>query len=166
MHIETERKYIILKPESAQMQKCDNYESSEIEQIYLESNGATHRIRKRVFSNKTLYTETKKTRISSMSALEDEREISEEKYNKLKKNQEKNTVKLVKTRHSFSTNSLTFEIDVYPEWQNCAIMEIELTDESSEPQIPEFIKVVSEVTGKREYSNASMSRSFPKEPNV
>ncbi len=163
MHIETERKFIIEMPEISQMEKCENYTVSNIEQIYLYCQQGTHRIRKRVYSDKTVYTETKKRRVSDKSAIEDESEILCEKYNNLKKNQENGTVILEKTRHSFLFCGFTLEIDVYPQWKRSAIMEVELESESAEPSFPSFIRIIKEVTGKKEYSNASMSHSFPPE---
>ena len=56
-----------------------------------------------------------------------------------------------------------FEIDVYPAWKNTAIMETELDDREREVEIPTFIEIIREVTGYKAYSNASMSKSFPKE---
>ena len=163
MNIETERKYIIKMPDFTFLQKCDNYTASNIEQIYLDIGFSTHRIRKRAYEDKTVYTETKKIRISTVSAIEEEGEISSEKYNELKKKQLKGTEKLEKTRHSFSFCGYVFEIDVYPQWKKSAIMEIELESEDTTPEIPSFIKIIREVTGIREYSNAKMSHAFPPE---
>ena len=55
------------------------------------------------------------------------------------------------------------EIDVYPEWKSTCIMEIELESEDEVPSLPDFIRVVKEVTADRRFSNHSMSKSFPEE---
>ena len=51
-----------------------------------------------------------------------------------------------KTRYCLSTDSQYFEIDIFPEWNNQAIMEIELSSEDQEVVLPSFIHVIKEVT--------------------
>ena len=163
-HIEIERKYVISMPDVCAMQSEEGYTSSDIEQIYLKSSPrVTHRIRSRAKGGVTKYTETKKVRISGMSAYEDEREITESEFLTLRENIDPDTTPIIKTRHTFVYQSQLFEIDVYPNWQTCAIMETELPSEDTVVEIPSFIKIIKEVTGIKAYSNASMSRSFPEE---
>ena len=165
-HIEIERKYVISMPDVCAMQSEEGYTSSDIEQIYLKSSPrVTHRIRSRTKGGVTKYTETKKVRISGMSAYEDEREITESEFLTLRENIDPDTTPIIKTRHTFVYQSQLFEIDVYPNWQSCAIMETELPSEDTVVEIPSFIKIIKEVTGIKAYSNASMSRVFPKEIN-
>ena len=165
-HIEIERKYVISMPDVCAMQSEEGYTSSDIEQIYLKSSPrVTHRIRSRTKGGVAKYTETKKVRISGMSAYEDEREITESEFLTLRENIDPDTTPIIKTRHTFVYQSQLFEIDVYPNWQSCAIMETELPSEDTVVEIPSFIKIIKEVTGIKAYSNASMSRVFPKEIN-
>ena len=165
-HIEIERKYVISMPDVCAMQSEEGYTSSDIEQIYLKSSPrVTYRIRSRTKGGVTKYTETKKVRISGMSAYEDEREITESEFLTLRENIDPDTTPIIKTRHTFVYQSQLFEIDVYPNWQSCAIMETELPSEDTVVEIPSFIKIIKEVTGIKAYSNASMSRVFPKEIN-
>lgn len=163
-HIETERKYIIKLPDFEVLKREAEYTSSDITQIYLASNsGITHRVRARIYPDKTVYTETKKVRISPISAVEDEREISAEEYETLAKNIKRGTNPVRKTRHTFVYSGQLFEIDVYPSWKCTAIMETELDDPKKQAKMPPFIRIVREVTGNKNYSNASMSRVFPTE---
>lgn len=163
-HIETERKFIISKPDIDVLRAQPEYTSSDIVQIYLMSSPrVTHRIRSRTYLGKTVYTEATKMRISGMSAYEDEREITEAEFVSLSEQIDPDTTPIVKTRHTFVLGGQLFEIDVYPNWQTSAIMETELEGEDTAVQIPEFISMIKEVTGIRAYSNASMSRVFPTE---
>ena len=165
-HIEIERKYVISMPDVCAMQSEKGYTSSDIVQIYLTSAPhVTHRVRSRTKGGVTQYTETKKVRISGMSAYEDECEITESEFLALRENIDPDTTPIIKTRHTFVYQSQLFEIDVYPNWQSCAIMETELPSEDTVVEIPSFIKIIKEVTGIKAYSNASMSRVFPKEIN-
>ena len=83
MNIETEKKYVIEMPDLLFLSTLEGYTKSEIEQIYLNTEGVTHRIRRRTKDGFTVYTETKKRRISQMSVVETENEIDELKYNEL-----------------------------------------------------------------------------------
>ena len=163
-HIEIEKKYIIKKPKISDMQVCDGYSASEIIQTYLLSeSGVTRRVRSRESAGKVVYTETKKIRLDNMSAIEDERELSLEEYELLLKNADPASHPIHKVRHVFTYQNQVFEIDVYPEWQNNAILETELDTKEKTVEFPPFIEIISDVTGNRRYSNAAMSRAFPEE---
>lgn len=163
--IEIERKYVIAMPRVSDMRALNKYSSSEITQTYLSSlPGITHRVRRRVYDDgRVEYTETVKKRISLTSSYEDERHIDREEYESLAAKIMPFTRQLKKVRHTFEYGGQLFEIDVYPEWENSCIMETELASEGMRVEFPDFIEVIEDVTGKFEYSNASMSRSFPPE---
>lgn len=162
--IEIERKFVIEMPELTVISRLDGYTSSDIEQTYLVSSPlVTRRVRARKYSNHTVYTETKKIRIDRMSSEEDEREITEEEYRALVLDIKPETVTLRKTRHTFDYLGRTFEIDVYPNWERSCILEVELDSKDSSLTIPDFLRVIAEVTGDKAYSNASMSHKFPDE---
>jgi len=162
--IEIERKYIIEIPDEEKMRLCEGYTVSEILQIYIESSPhLTHRVRSRKKSGNTVYTETQKIRIDKMSSYEDEKEISEREFLGLSNNIKKGTVPIEKVRHTFDYLGQTFEIDMYPKWKKSCIMETELESRESCVEIPDFIKIIKEVTGDKAYSNASMAKSFPRE---
>lgn len=162
--IEIERKYIILMPDTEMLSSLEGYTESEIVQTYLSSPpGVTRRVRKRSFSDITRYYETGKTRIDNMSSVEEEGEISADEYEKLLAEILDGTRPILKKRYTFIYKEQVFEIDIYPEWQRSAIMETELPSRDADPEIPYFIKILREVTGDKAYSNASMSRVFPRE---
>ena len=162
--VEIERKYIIAMPSVDSLSACPDYTKTEIEQIYLSGDArVTHRIRKRCYPDRTVYTETKKIRLDKMSADEREREITGEEYQCLKKDMKPDTRPIKKTRHSFTYGDITAEIDIYPEWERCAIMETELKSREENPALPPFIRILREVTGEWEYSNAGMAHAFPSE---
>ena len=123
----------------------------------------THRLRARRYGERTVYTETKKVRIDKMSVFEDERELSEGEYRELLLKKAKGTATVKKTRHTFEHAGQNFEIDVYPEWVRTAVMETELESRQQTVSMPDFIRIVAEVTGDKKYSNASMSQIFPEE---
>lgn len=162
--VEIERKYIIKLPEMSVLRAMPEYTESEIEQIYLDSpKGETLRIRRRTWQGRHEYIETRKIRIDKMSSTELERKLTPKEYSNLAERRLEGTVPIYKTRHTFRYEGQTFELDVYPQWQHTCIMETELPTRDTAVTFPEFIKVIREVTGIREYSNAGMSRAFPDE---
>lgn len=162
--LEIERKYIIKMPDEAELRSCEGYNRSSILQIYLPGDGSeTHRIRRRSYPDKTICTETRKIRIDKMSSTEIEGEITEESFNALSAAPLEGTNPIEKTRHTFTYLGQLFEIDVYPQWKNTAIMETELPSRDKNVEMPDFINILKEVTGDKSYSNAAMSRAFPAE---
>ncbi len=162
--VEIERKFIIEKPDTQILSRIEGYTESEILQIYLAAgSGETRRIRRRAYSEKTLFFETHKIRIDRMSATEIEKEISEEEFEEKRQMIKSGTSPVKKIRYTFLYEGHTFEIDVYPEWKRSSIMEVELKSREEKVEFPPFVKIIKEVTGNKDYSNASMSRKFPKE---
>lgn len=162
--IETERKFIIRMPDAERMRSEQNYTESRIEQIYLHDPDLTRRVRKReYFGGECEYTENTKIRISRMSVIENERRINKEEYECLSADIENGAKPLLKTRVTFCYCGKTVEIDIYPDWKRSAVLEVELEREDEEIKLPEYIKVIKEVTGDRAYSNHSMAHNFPSE---
>ena len=165
--LEIERKYIIEKPNVSLLSRVQGYTVSDITQIYLSSPvGVTHRIRRREYADACDYTETVKLRLNKTTCNESEGKIDKPRFDELSLNIKEGTRPIIKTRHTFPHDGFTVEIDVYPEWENTAIMEIELDREDATPAIPPFIRILREVTGIREYSNAALSHSFPEEDHL
>ena len=165
--LEIEKKYIILIPDLENLSRLDGYTKSDIVQTYLiSSKGVTHRVRRRAYADRVVYTETKKVRIDAISSFEDEREIDEAEYLSLLAIADPMAEPVVKTRHTVPHGNLMLEIDVYPNWKKCCVMEIELPSRDTAPDIPDHISIVDDVTGDKRYSNAAMSRAFPPEPVI
>ena len=163
-NIEIERKFVIKRPLDEDMQRADGYVNVDILQIYLDSpEEITHRVRRSVRVGEPTFYETKKIRIDGISSFEDESEIPAERFYELIKTARADSQPIEKTRHTFYYKGQKFEVDVYMQWRTTCIMETELDSRDTEVEIPPFIKVVKEVTGERQYSNASMARCFPPE---
>lgn len=160
--IETERKFLIDMPDIALLRRQKGYRKSRIEQVYLpDLPGVTHRIRARRTKGKTVYTETKKTRISPMSAIEEEREITADEYHRLRLTRDKKRRIVYKTRHLFYIGNQSYEIDIYPQKNRSCILETEIPSEECAVTLPDFLHVIREVTGDRRYTNASIAKEFP-----
>ena len=162
--IEIERKYIIKMPDIAVLSAQPSYRRYEIVQTYLNSiPGVTRRVRSLSLDGATRYIETVKVRIDQMSSTEVENDLTKEQYLELLEESDPAASPITKVRHRFFIDGQPFEVDIYPQWQNTAIMETELENREKEVKIPSFIEIIREVTGEKSYTNASMSREFPKE---
>ena len=151
-------------PSSFQMSMMPNCQKIEITKTYLKSdNGNERLIRARGMDDDYLYYLTEKRKISNIKRVETEKKLTQDEYLKLLMEADNNLHTIRKTRYYLTENNQYFEIDIYPEWQNQAIMEIELNNENQEINLPNFINIVKEVTNDEQYKNYNMAKYMPKE---
>ena len=62
-----------------------------------------------------------------------------------------------KTRYCLMHNNQYFEIDIYPFWNDKAIVEIELNNEEQKIEFPTQLKILKEVTHDKNYKNSSLA---------
>ena len=103
---------------------------------------------------------------SAITRLEQEEEITPEAYDAYLTRRDPMTETIRKTRYCLPEGPYTFEIDFYPFWPHCAVMEIELPREDAPFRFPDGITVVRELTGDRRFSNAALSRHIPAESEL
>lgn len=159
--MEIEKKFLIKMPDLEWIKANTDVEVAEIAQTYLgmKENGFGDRVRMMTIDGNTKYYYTSKKSVSHMSRIEIESEITKEEYdNFLMMPHRGNT--LLKTRYIIHMNNLKYEIDVYPFWEETAILEIELKSEDEKYEIPDFIEILGDVTGNKDYSNNSLSNKY------
>ena len=162
-NLEIERKFLIKYPDMPMLERCAV--GTEITQTYLvsEAKGETARVRKRGMDGAYTYTHTVKTKISDMRRVEIEREVSAEEYDLLLQDADPKRSTIFKQRWCLRYEGQLFEIDIFPFWQDKAIMEIELTDEAQPVVFPPEIEIIKEVTHDKRYTNASMAKRIPED---
>ena len=162
--LEIERKFLIFYPKLKELESRPNCTKVDIVQTYLKSdNGSERRIRARGIDGDYMYYLTEKRKISDIKRVEVERRLSKDEYFSLLMEADPNLRSIHKTRYCLTENNQYFEIDIYPEWDKQAIMEVELADENEAINVPNYISVIEEVTDKEEYKNASMAKEMPKQ---
>ena len=164
MAYEIERKYLIEYPDIGILENYPDSSKSEIAQTYLKTDdGMTSRVRKRTTGGVTKYIFTEKKRITDVKCIENEREIGRGEYEELLglADPERNTV--YKTRYCLPYVGRVVEIDIYPFWSDRAIAEVEMESENEEVRLPDFIKVIRDVTSEKAYKNASIAKKIPTE---
>lgn len=161
-NMEIERKFLIAYPDKAFLDSLS--ERTEIEQTYLNvsEHGGRMRVRKRGLDGNWVYTKTEKKKITEVSRVEIESEITESEYLELLNYSDSERATVCKTRYCYTYKNQTFEIDVYPFWTDKAVMELELESEEQTIDFPPYISLIKEVTTDKEYTNASIAKKLKK----
>lgn len=161
MAFEIERKFLIEYPD---MEILEKYRKSEIAQTYLKTDdGFTSRVRARTENGVTKYIFTEKKRVTDLKCIENEREISADEYKELLNLADPERMTVYKNRYCLPYNGRVVEIDVYPFWTDRAIAEVEMESEEENVELPDFIKVIRDVTAEKAYKNASIAKKIPTE---
>ena len=158
--MEIERKYLISRPRLHLLEQKPNCERVDIVQTYLKSDDPLEerRIRQRGSNGSYIYFMTRKRKAGGIRRVEIEERLSQEEYVALMVEADPAYRPIRKERYCLSENGLYYEIDIYPEWKDKAIMEIELYSEDQEIVFPEDVDVIREVTDDPAFSNHELAR--------
>ena len=153
--LEIERKYLIEFPDLNYLASLPNCRKVEISQTYLKTDDHAEevRIRQRGDNGHFIYFKTRKKKLSDTTRVEEEERLTQDEYLALLMQADPDYRPIRKQRWCLSENGLYYEIDIYPEWTDQALMEVELRDEHQKITLPEGIRVIREVTGEEAYSN-------------
>ena len=159
--LEIERKFLIQYPNIRWLNSMDACQKIEIIQTYLKlDKDCEVRIRQRGSNGNYSYYKTEKKRITGLKRVETEQKITQSEYLALLMNADTHLRQIRKNRYCFVYNNQYFELDVYPFWNDRAIMEIELSDENQRIDLPKEIKVIKDVTEDSNYKNSSLAQNF------
>ena len=157
--LEIERKFLIEYPDIRWLESSPNCRRVEIIQTYLKADDVEEiRVRQRGCDGHYIYTRTTKRKTSGAKRIELESRLSESEYLRLLMNADTTRRQIRKDRYCLTYDNQYFEIDVYPFWNDKAIVEIDLSDEKAEIRLPEQIKVIRDVTGDESYKNAALAK--------
>ena len=161
---EIERKYLIYFPDLKELDNMPNCTKVDIIQTYLKSiDDKERRVRARGIDGEYMYYLTEKRKVSDLKRIEVEKRLTQDEYFKYLMEADNSLHPIHKTRYCLSENNQYFEIDIYPEWDKQAIMEIELSSEDEKIVIPDFIKIIDDVTDNDNYKNYQMAKEMPKQ---
>lgn len=156
---EIERKFLIEMPNVDKLNKMENCSKVDIVQTYLKvGQDEEMRVRQRGQNGQFTYTKTTKRKVSDTKRIETETRITAEEYLNSLLESNGSHYQITKTRYCLMYKNQYFEIDIYPFMKDKAIMEIELNDENQKIDFPKFIKIVNEVTGKKEFTNCELAQ--------
>lgn len=147
---ETQRKFLIKKPDLELLNKLHNCNKVKVIEIYLneEKNSISKLIQRGINSN---YTYSKIT-INKDKNVETETRLTQDAYIEELINIDTSKKIIIKDRYCLTVNSVYYEIDIYEHLEDKAICEVELT-RSSELQLPSIIEVIEDITNKEEYTS-------------
>jgi len=155
---EIERKFLIAYPDIGWLQSNPACRRVGIVQTYLRSdNGDEIRVRQKEENGQRTYYKTIKRRVSDIRRVEIEHCLSQDEYLTCLMEADPAKRQICKTRYCLTYEHQCFEIDIYPFWDDRAIMEIELSDEHAEIVFPKEIRIIREVTGDKAYKNAALA---------
>lgn len=154
--VEIERKFLIEHPDEEMLKQLDFCNFVDISQCYVNKNNERFRVRKRGRNGEFIYIKTQKIKITDLKRIEIEERISKEDY----ENNINGEKVLSKTRYLIVYKNKYFELDVFPFWQDKALLEIELKNENEEFSFPQFINVIAEVSNNKQYRNAEIAKIY------
>ena len=156
--LEIERKYLIEFPDLLWLESFPECRKHTITQIYIITEaGERLRIRQIMEDGSYTYFKTLKRDITNVTRIEIEESISENDYKQLLAFADPKRRAIQKTRYCLPFRNHCFEIDIYPFWNDRAIMETELDSEDEEICFPPEVKIIREVTEEQEYRNSSLA---------
>ena len=156
---EIERKFLIEYPDTRALLKNPKCHKVEITQTYLLSDADEEiRVRRRGEDGHYVYFKTVKRTVSGAKREEIESKITADEYKELLCKADPERQPIEKDRYCLMHDNQYFEIDVYPFWSDRAIMEIELSGENDKISIPDYIRVIKEVTDDKSYKNSSLAK--------
>ena len=157
--LEIERKFLIRYPDVQALEKLPDCRRLEITQYYLPAReGEELRLRRTEENGNEIYYKTLKRRVSEFKRLEIEERLTPGEYQSLLRDAEPGLKPVTKTRYCLSYEGQSFEVDLYPFWQDQAIVEIELSDKNAEVVFPKELCVIREVSGDPAFKNAALAR--------
>ncbi|MBQ4556446.1 MAG: CYTH domain-containing protein [Clostridia bacterium] len=160
--LEIERKFLIEYPNLKELEKLSNGDFSDISQTYLVGEkGTSERVRARTKDGVTVYTHNTKIKLSAVKRIELEDEVDEQEYNELLKRADPECRVIEKVRYCVPYAGFTFEIDVFPFWNDKAFMEVEMPSEDTNVELPGFVKIIREVTEDNRYTNHALAIELP-----
>lgn len=158
---EIERKFLIKYPDLNYLDSLPNCQKIEIIQTYLKSHNDNElRVRQRGLDGNYVYYLTEKVNISSIKRIETERRLSKDEYLHMLMDADTSLRQIRKTRYCLSYENQYLEIDIYPFWNDKAILEIELSCENEPHHIPKYLHVIKEVTNDESYRNYSLAQQI------
>ena len=158
---EIEHKYLIEYPDISYLESLPNCRKVEIIQTYLKTDdGHEARVRQRGAGGSYIYFKTEKIRVSDIKRVEIEQRLTQKEYLTALMDADTSLRQIRKTRYCLSYGSQYFEIDIYPFWSDKAVVEVELSNENEKVIMPDFIKVIKEVTDDRSYSNYELAKTI------
>lgn len=162
--LEIEYKFLIEMPDVSVLEAQPQFKEKKLCQMYLElpegsqEFGKRCRIRKIEEQGKISYVKTFKKDLKGITRIEVEEEIGKDEFEHISQFIRKGFAPVEKTRYTFFFEGYTCEVDVFPFWENMALLEIEVESEDISPPIPHFINIIKDVSTDINFRNSVIAQ--------
>ena len=155
---DTKKKFLIEFPNLTTLEAIENVKKIEIYQTYLicDDNEKTQ-IKKCEIDNDCIYYQTKAI-IKNNQIIEIEKRLTEKEYEEKILSADITRKQLHRTRYCLASKNNYMEIDLYPFWDDKAILKVDLHNEDDKFEIPSFIRVIEDITNNNKYLNSELSK--------
>ena len=155
-----ERRFLVEYPDVEKLNQNPNCQRVEIIQTYLKSHGNDEqiRLRQRGLDGHYIYTQTTRRQVGGDQCITLERRLSQNEYLMLLMDADTTLHPIRKTRYFMTYDNQSFEIDLYPFWQDRALVEVRLGNDDTDVRMPREIKVIKEVTGDEAFDNVTLAK--------
>ena len=159
---ETYRKYLIEVDDGLleRVRSEANYSTSHIIQHYLRSDGGyERRIRMRERDDGIMYIYTEANYISGNERVKVDRVLTERQYKDFFHQIDPELNVIDKTRYSFIHDKLFYKLDVFNFDTSRGILSVDQPADGHDVVLPDYIKVIKEVTDDKNYKNYYLAKS-------
>ena len=154
------RRFLVKMPSQEYLDSFTSDKRIEVVQTYLNVNNnlSEVRVREREVGGTRYYYQTI-TRVSDYGELiEVEKRLSQDEYRELLWEEDMSRERIKKVRYLIEENNLYLELDVYPFWDDKAILELSLGPEKGKKvNFPKDLEVIREITDDPDYDNAAIA---------
>ncbi|MBE6121110.1 MAG: hypothetical protein E7190_00160 [Erysipelotrichaceae bacterium] len=153
------RKYLVEYPDIAWLKSNPYARKLDITETYLRApEGSEYHLKKRDENGHHTYIYTQKKRINALKSLETEKRLTLDDYHDLLEQADPDMRPLHKERYFLSFDRQYFVVDLFPFWDNQAIVSIEVSSEDAEVRMPAELHVIREITEDETFRNRYMAR--------
>ena len=156
----SKRSFLVEYPDISWLESLPNCERVEISQCYLHSDPDTEvRVRKIGSEGWNTFYLTEKRIEGSRKRLVRRQRLTLREYENILGQADRTRCELTKTRYCLPYQGQCFELDILPNWDNQALLQIELVSTDVPVNIPPQIKVIREVTDDIAYHSKALAKN-------
>lgn len=158
---EIKRKFLIAYPDIKWLESLPELRKMEIVQTDIISReDVALRVHRRAEADSVVYFKTYDQPLNETERVEVEERLSKREYHDLLREADPNKKPVRKTRYRLNHEGQYFEIDLYPMWNDKAILETELSEEDTPIHFPGRIGVIREVTDDENYTRTAIAEQM------
>lgn len=156
---ENKRAFLIEYPDLNWLESFPDLRKAEIIQTYLISReGEELRVCQWREKGNSICFRTYRRPTDDGKRIEVEERLTQEEYLDLLMEVDPSRHPVRKTRYYLTWEGRKYEVDVFRFWNDRAIAEVELGDETGDVRFPEGLKVIREITGEEDFNTSALAR--------